>query len=301
MSNYTKLLQKDALKLMNTYAIHPADDVGGYKGDLVRVLKGVTTIQDRSVDMKHSKVKSARKIAYVKLIKKAQGSVAVTGNEGSDVLHFDTSYAAGSDRIPIYFLPWDAGGAMVQLTLPQKGQPDPDPDLFFTAAINGCSVFFQGTPQRPTIYHCGGDTGKGSDHAAAAKFWRDMVAANRDGGKGDVASEVNKTHYIKEQGSNTTQRAAEFEAWLKNKNQNRLNIMSVNPWGCVMGIRKDDKWTFYLQENGSIVYTTMLKKHFYSKPSLETRIVGRPMIVRQVYPGMSGGITMKSSLPKYTR
>src|SRR5688572_13549258 len=270
MANYNQLLVKDPLQFMRTYSVHPMDNVGGYRGELVSVLNDVT---DDHRSMKYTRVKSAKKVAYVNAFKKPQGNVQATGNEGADTVHFEPSYTESAGAVPIYFLPWDEGGAMVQLTIPPQGTWTPDPNLFFTAAINGCSVFIQGTADQPTIYHCGGNTGKGDDHAAAARFWRDMVAANKQGSKGDVTAEVNKTHYIKEVGKKTTDRAAEFEAWLKDNKKQRIEISSVLPWGCVMGIRTNGKWAFYLQENASIVYTTMVKKHIFSSAKLETRIV----------------------------
>jgi hypothetical protein len=297
---YNKKFLSDPLAFAKRYAMHPTDDVGGYKGTKVQDLANVTTIQGRRVDMVSAKVAGDRKVAYLNLHKRPMGTVAVTGNEGGKTVDVEGAYEKKTNWFPAYFLPWDASGAMVRLTIPAKGTHDVDPDIFFTAAINGCSIFFQGTPERPTIYHCGGDTGKGNDHAAAAKFWRDLVDANKHAGKGTVNAEVNKTHYIKEPGvaGQTTQRALEYENWLKSKNTSKLTVTFVNPWGCVFGIRRGERWTFYLQENATIVYNTLTKSHLLATPKTETRLMSRVMIVREVYPNSSGGVSMMSPPPK---
>lgn len=298
---YNKKFLSDPLAFAKRYALHPADDVGGYKGNKVLDLKSVTTVNGNLVDMVSAKVAGDKKVAYLNLHKRPIGTSAVSGNEGGRTVDVEGSYQPKPNWFPAYFLPWDASGAMVRLSIPAKGTHDVDPDIFFTAAINGCSIFFQGTPERPTIYHCGGDTGKGSDHAAAAKFWRDLVDTYKHTGKGKVLAEVNKTHYIKTPGvagGSTTERALEYENWLKSKNSSKLTVTMVNPWGCVFGIRRGTRWTFYLQENATIVYNTLTKSHLFSEPKMETRLMSRVMIVREVYPNASGGVTMKSPPPK---
>ena len=126
-------------------------------------------------------------------------------------LFLDGQYAKAPHLVPIWFLPWDSAGAVIELDIPAKGTVrGDDPDIFFTAAVNGCSVFFRGTPKSPVVYHAGGDTCKGSDHVAAAKFWRDLMMGNVLGK--DVAApgmkEVNKTDYIKTPGYKNSTPAA---------------------------------------------------------------------------------------------
>ena len=58
----------------------------------------------------------------------------------------------------------------------------PNPDIFFTAAINGCSVFVNGNAADPTVYHGGAE----QNEIAAIKnqlgntFWN-MIGGNTEG------------------------------------------------------------------------------------------------------------------------
>ena len=197
-------------------------------------------------------------------------------------MRFDASYDHTTGWTPIYFLPWDTTGAIIRLTIPPQGTLSTDPDIFFTATINGCSVFIQGTPASPTIYHAGGNTGQ-SDHNEAARFWRHALRnyiANsaRATGFGTIAAEVNKTDYVKSPGTvgnSTTPRAQEYENYLKHKldKTGKFSVTMVNPWGCVMGIRTGHNWDFYLQENATVVCNIVTKTGvlYYARPMLSGR------------------------------
>ena len=66
--------------------------------------------------------------------------------------------AEGQRGLPAYFLPWDDRGAVVRMTIPNKRtslSEKQHPKLFFTACLSGCSVFFSGDQENPTIYHAG--------------------------------------------------------------------------------------------------------------------------------------------------
>jgi len=216
---------------------------------------------------------------------------------------------------------------MVFMTIPRKGVPpvgaavgQPDPDIFFTAAINGCSVFFQGTAQNPTVYHCGGDPDYRPhpkmakvngfkkavrDPNEAAEFWRALVLAHGDLTKGEVGGEVNKTQYIMDTptADASEKRTANSDAYFKWLKKNKLadkdkfRIVEVRPWGCVFGVRTGDDWQFYLQENATITYTsvrTTSKLGGLSKTrvDVDTYEVARPMYVREVWPNSGGAVKM---------
>src|SRR5262249_48847271 len=75
---------------------------------------------------------------------------------------------------PLYFLPWPSD-AIVQMALPLRGTAGagvPDPDVFFTAPINGCSIFFTVNSAAPTVYHAG--TQDESLGMNSGKFWRNL-------------------------------------------------------------------------------------------------------------------------------
>ena len=98
--------------------------------------------------------------------------------------------------LPIWWLPWYEEGAMTKLKIegvtanndkiPSRvaGIDDlPNPSIFFTAALSGCSVFVHGDHFSPSVYHGGsGQSGFLNDIGAANKlrasaqtseeFWR---------------------------------------------------------------------------------------------------------------------------------
>jgi hypothetical protein len=249
--------------LMKTYAVHAPDDADGHKGSKLREIDNVRTGGAIKVADMFNK-----KVTWLHLSRSARGQYWKSGNEGGDTLYGTASYTAGSG-VPVYWLPWDSAGAIVSLKIPKKGtraRGEPDPDRFFTAAINGCSVFFSGDRDSPTVYHCGGDTSQ-SGPGAAAKFWRDLVTRMQGSG----VQGVDKQDYITTDGvkstggMTTTQAAKDYEAWLKKETSGQIEIEDVRPWGCVMGIRDDNGlWTFYLQENASVSYYTLKKKGIFS-------------------------------------
>src|SRR5262249_55349580 len=102
-------------------------------------------------------------------------------------------------------------------------------------------------------------------------------------GRGRVFAEVNKTDYITTPGTKgnaTTLKADQFEQLLKaNLDKGKFSVYMVAPWGCVMGIRTGTNWSFYLQENGTVICNIV------SKNGVEIRKFSRPMGVRKIYPG----------------
>lgn len=109
------------------------------------------------------------RIAFIKF----KAREAASGEPGS--LTFDLKYSSDlpndadrTDYIPIWFLPWESG-FMWKITLESAATTPtitvgaatttaiPNPELFFTAAINGCSVFARGNTTTPRIYHGGAE------------------------------------------------------------------------------------------------------------------------------------------------
>lgn len=55
---------------------------------------------------------------------------------------------------PVYYLPWDSNRVFRMTLKPSKHQKlHREPDVFFTANLNGCMVTVEGPPDRPTVYH----------------------------------------------------------------------------------------------------------------------------------------------------
>ncbi|WP_077002958.1 hypothetical protein [Variovorax sp. KK3] len=309
MTNYTKKFFSEPLSFMQKYAIAPPNDVAGDRGstgtdiDTTGFASHLNTNAAGSVpkSVRYARMMRDHKVAYAKLWKDRQmGGKSGAEQEGIGVLRFDADYADDGSRKPIWFLPWDASTAIVRLTIPPKGTTAEDPDIFFTAAINGCSVFFQGSQANPTIYHAGGNTGQ-SDHNEGARFWREalrkhMANSASARAKGDIVAEVNKTQYVKmpgTKGNSSTAQAEEYERMLKAKldKAGKFTVTMVNPWGCVMGIRTGTLWTFYLQENATVICSIVTKQ------GVQTRYYARPMSIRTIFPGSSAIASMRMKVP----
>jgi hypothetical protein len=106
------------------------------------------------------------------------------------------------------------------LTLGAATTPIANPDLFFTAAINGCSVFVNGAPAAPSVYHGGAEQNEIQSIIAqlgnafwtsvggnAEGMWRNLYRGFNVNAAGDLrpkmgphaaTAEVNKNQYVKE-------------------------------------------------------------------------------------------------------
>lgn len=328
MTDFNKMLREQPIDLIKGFALHPADDIGGYRGEsagttktnlrvtpltkgqkFINAFSGLfpglkqTPKSSYTGSIAHREVAPSKKVACVNLTKR---SFDKGGNEGAYTVDVTGTYDIKPGWVPTYFLPWDAGGAIVEVTIPREGEISKDshildPPRFFTAAINGCSIFIQGDPDRPTIHHAGGDTGRGKDYLAGAAFWREIITRFADLDKGSFKTEISKIDYITdpsvrmESGAATTQHAKDYRAWLNDKYKNVLNVQLVAPWGCVMGFRDNGAWSFYLQENVSVAYIK-LSKSGQSDPA-NLQIVSRPLVVRKIYPNESGIANMTPALP----
>ncbi len=64
-----------------------------------------------------------------------------------------------------------------------------DPDIFFTAGVNGCMVVVEGTREEPVVYHCNAKATAGSPLKAAIDDQDSALAQNRIGQKVDWMSQ----------------------------------------------------------------------------------------------------------------
>jgi hypothetical protein len=325
--------------LLKTYSICPPSDpgftadtkvqntVGGAKVNRADVNTGVGSTDPRlqnsatnSVEMR--KISKTNAKVFIDLnpypLQTAPG--AVKGAEGGNTLYFNVTPGPTANYAPIWFLPWRTGSAL-RLTIPAAGGIGANPDIFFTAAINGCSIFFQGTPQNPTITHCGGNTGFAEQQLnEGADFWEavmdEFMAADAAVGKNKGAlhgSTVDKRDYVAQPGfskttkqglKKSTARAKAYEQQLKTQvSKGRVRIKEVSPWGCVLG-RRDaaGDWIFYLQENATVAYYELTSKNPYkalkgTNKSVISR-VSIPMVYREVFPGGHAHATILPTLPK---
>lgn len=87
-----------------------------------------------------------------------------TTHLGLMVMHI-TKNSPVPDAIPTYYLPWKPDRLYRMRLKPSKNDPQGpgarDPDLFVTAALQGCSVFVIGSEKDPVVYHANAGSVKG--------------------------------------------------------------------------------------------------------------------------------------------
>lgn len=177
--------------------------------------------------------------------------------------------------VRVWFLPWASNHA-TRMTIPPKAPPLPGQDMqysdiFLTAALSGCSVFITGSPQEPTIWHCGTESARSNPththhYADAANHWRGLVraqmAVDQDTSR---LHEINRGMYRKYGTSDYTRMAEQYKTFLENDQTQIMQVQNVATSGCVFGIRTNDDWAFYLQKNMSISVVKLRKKKAFLK------------------------------------
>jgi hypothetical protein len=243
-------IRRDPLAFMKTYSVLPAHGIikapSSIDYDLITIDgTGPDPMLHRMVLTPSGANEYAFKLTYAPTTKQAQG-------------------------FPVYFLPWKSA-RIVKMTLGSQS------NLFFTAAINGCSVFVEGDLKSPTVYHAGIDPpwlpmGDGvSTHVKTAfaaptrdvpLIWRELFWSKSAIPRGSSSfGEVNKTHYIDDGSDPTTGRmTAQVQAFHRAIatpwSTSGFTIEECLPWGCVFGIRNPTtgEWAFYLQENATVKF-----------------------------------------------
>lgn len=143
-----------------------------------------------------------------------------------DTLSFQVQYAhqlrtvaSRAGYIPIWFLPWDTK-RVLKLKIEDSSSPTlqpygampapvagidalPNPGIFFTAAINGCSVFAVGDTRTPSVYHAG-ITGSLETQMPTAAFtalggisedvWRNLVEGAHFDNTGNIVPKTAAQH-----------------------------------------------------------------------------------------------------------
>ncbi|HEY4357148.1 MAG TPA: hypothetical protein VGN16_15470 [Acidobacteriaceae bacterium] len=305
--DHNALFQQNPLAFMRKYSCKPIDRISNYNGlaDPKKLGFGETT-----TDYTLRRIHESGRIAYLDFEKISHTSTSPTTGQ----VVVKGSYLPHSGGVPSFFLPW-LDESIIRIDIPAgRLLNGPDPRFFFTAGINGCSIFIKGNRQSPVVFHAGGQTGK-DDPEEGARFWRTLMESHEGTSSlhwaaGPTLAEVNKTHYTVDEvsiGSRTmdtgyivktvdklgTRNSRSFETWLKEDTDGEFIIEDVAPEGCVMGIRDDKRdWTFYLQENVAITYYSFKKKGFLikKKKKIESsrKTVMRPLQVTEIFPGGNG-------------
>lgn len=283
--------ERDPLEFMKTHTVQPQD----YKD---RGAQAATPLYDRTPhtynkpgavlaprDSSLALTGPGNLVAYTKLTK-ADNQYGESKNQ-YNLFFYSKAVAAVTgvdDYIAAYFLPWTSDH-LTRIVIPPKvptraGISDAlrrqsDPDLFFTAAVNGCSVFVEGDPRHPTVYHAGttenrSNPGDKNPFVAgnARVHWTRLFDQQRLGG--GAYGSVHKDDYVNYLGTGTTPEALQYKAFLESEASTRMKIHSVTAEGSVFGVRDPQgAWAFYLQKNIRFVYTRLVKK----KKLLKTRYV----------------------------
>jgi hypothetical protein len=216
--------------------------------------------------------------------------------------------------LPVWFLPWFSDH-VTRMTIPAKATVPatmPNPDIFFTSALTGCSVFVEGPATSPTIYHGGFDSNRdfGSaprvnnpatgGEATSIEHWR-ILFGNYSGGH-VAAAEVNKGQYLSGGGgwSAFTPDMKAYKRFLDQQHKDEMRIEDMQSEGMVFGIRDGaGSWSFHLQESVTLtIYTLRKKEKIFHKAKLvdgQKMVITRPMVVRPIYPAGAGAVTWNTT------
>jgi hypothetical protein len=301
LTKLERRLRDHPLDFLKEYSVSPCD---GYYSHLAN--RGNVNVS--GTDFEHRvTAKTANKIGYGKLTKLTRTPEKTNYNNRIMQQHLQKPGAVfldvkleheltqnPSEYLPFYWLPWRSGsGGIIETSLivppARKGQKaPPDPSLFFTAALSGCSVFVRGSRQHPTVYHAGA---AGKPPGKPGEAWRKLLGevSPPKEYKDKHFSEVNTTDYMHlPKKGRIHQDVIDYGEYLEKNQKEQITVEHINTWGCVFGIRKDDNWTFYFQQNVGIDYWVMrrtkyLKRHVKAETTMRT--VHRPMYVTKFYPG----------------
>jgi hypothetical protein len=281
------LLAADPLDFMRNHMVIPGDYSPGLQVHNQIVGRNVQTFDMKTSDSGGAPIDSTltvtqaeNKVGYGKLTETARSVDQV--NKPTKNMYNLTLYRAAdaiplkSDHVSMYFLPW-ASNHLTKITIPAKA-PDPQgelfpevlPNLFFTAAINGCSVFVSGTARTPTVVHAGTSeprTKLGAENAFgfgnARAHWTSLFETEMTKGVQNLPSygDIHAGDYRNTSGMQTTAQAELVREFLTQDYRKQLRIDGVDAWGCVFGVRnaRTAEWAFYLQKNVEVTMTRLRK------------------------------------------
>lgn len=114
-----------------------------------------------------------------------------------------------------------------------------------------------------------------------------------------TTGKVSKDDYVNFAGSGTTPLTTAYQQLIESQNPRGINIETVAPWGAVFGVRASDgRWKFYLQENATVSYFVLRRKHFgpiklgYKAVDLavdQRRVINKVMQITRIFPGIGSG------------
>ncbi len=188
-----------------------------------------------------------------------------------------------SEFLKIWFLPWQPGHVM-HVSLDDTG-----PDIFLTSSVTGCSVFVEGSPDHPTVYHANESATKfGGDQDAVIDYIEQMYYQNAK--LPTTMGSVDRRHYYRETGAELSGLPLQYRHYFEEKHGGDVSVQTEAGMGTIFGVRKHGMWAFYLQERGLITFVRAIRqKKLLGKGAVagyDTQIVTRhkALNIRQFWP-----------------
>ncbi len=238
-----------------------------------------------------TQVQGDNKVAFLEVLPASQVNplpsdmtsvFSYTNDEALWVLRI-TYQRPNKKAIPSYFLPWRKDHMMRIKLKPSPKHATTEknkvvqPDVFVTAALQGCSIMVSGEPEQPVVYHLNAASTKGPhdetfggndaqfDIAAASKIqkMRQMYASARsefrkEGPKTEFGLRGNQDAFTSS-GAHVNEYMLGVKpgvnAMLRNQYAGVGNLHQVAQFGTVFGVRKDGTWRFYRQSRTRLSFT----------------------------------------------
>ncbi len=307
LSNELKLLRNAPLSFLKKYWVSPSSQYSQFQlpdqsNPAFYSRENVFQGQKRQVDGQVTISLAEHKIAYANLAHTGGDSYALHCYNGNQL-----TQAQKQDLLPIWYLPWweDRVTKMRILKADQMPRDLPNPSIFFTSALTGCSIFVKGPTDSPTVYHAGFDSNR--DYTANPKqdpnsirHWQ--ILFDRYSPNTPVRGEANKGQYLADLQNNPDLQV--YLNYLKTSARGNLEIRSLIGEGNVFGLRDaTGNWTFYLQEVVTVQYRTFtIRKRMLGLRSSETIYSAvqnqrRPMCLREIFPNGGGNARIWNTEP----
>ncbi|EPX64539.1 hypothetical protein D187_003275 [Cystobacter fuscus DSM 2262] len=232
----------------------------------------------------HFSIDSAERVAWCNI--ETEGLGLYKGKKNIHAISISTQRA--DHWFPCFWLPW-GGDKTYKVTLVDKRpfKVGGEPKIFLTAAVDGCSVFVEGTEEEPTVYHANamGQNPSGFDlntqryavRVDRSMLMRDRLLAipepKRGTGSGLRVAEGGDymIDFLQALPPQEEQRLKDEAAqWLRKKKiqpgqgtaqgangaVRDMGIQVEAHQGTVFGVKKNKRWSFYYQRRVSMKYST---------------------------------------------
>jgi hypothetical protein len=283
MSGYNELFLKDPDSFAQLNALFPwADMIGGRNG-----LK-VKTFTDKTVFFQ---IQNEVKVAWCN-VAPANALLYVGGDTGDDyakdigLMVMRVRYDRDANTFPVYYLPWQQNRLFRMKLKPSPKNPTKleneivEPEIFITAALQGCSIIVSGDPEEPVVYHVNAvnttgpkgenlnsETDLGFLKAAQAK--RDHMLNLYDMARTQYPKEGRRVEGKRPEQTFVSKAVHLTDYMLGDMHTPNEALVarfvgdiggSVDQFGTVFGVRSDRKWKFYRQTRTRVSRTGEIPK-----------------------------------------